>query len=198
MSRRSRLFGLALSGFLVAPASVAFIGPATATTPTDSTVTTGVLATANKTKYTNVNAVVRKGPGTNYAKIKTLGVGTKVTVTQTKNGWSKISNPTTGWIKSSLLSSTLGNTYYSYSEAIGKRMDTGCFLAGTEFKTVERLNFRALPTTDSSVLFTMDKGDRLTLNVDMCFAKDSWLSVDWIADDYYNGWVFTHYLVAVG
>jgi len=54
---------------------------------------------------------VRKGPGTSYAKIKTLSKGTEVTVYSTINGWSKIkANGVEGYVSSEYLSSTNPST----------------------------------------------------------------------------------------
>ena len=60
------------------------------------------------TKYVNSSSGlnVRKGPSTSYNKITTLANGTKVTVTSTNDGWSKITTgSTTGYVDSSYLTS---------------------------------------------------------------------------------------------
>lgn len=58
---------------------------------------------ASKAMYTTYNVKVRKGAGTNYQAVKTLPKGTKVSVSETKSGWSKISSPVAGYIRSDLL-----------------------------------------------------------------------------------------------
>jgi len=193
MSRKSHLTSLALSGLLVIPTGIAFVTPAYAASGTNSAV--AVLHTANKTKYTGTDANVRSGPGTKYKVVKTLKAGTKVVVTSSQSGWSKISSPKVGWIRSDLLSDTSTTSSELFIEnSVGKRMDSGCFLAGTTFKTTDDLNLRAKPTTASEIVLTVPKAEEITLNTDSCFGKDSWVSNDWYG---VRGWLFTHYLVAI-
>lgn len=76
-------------------------------------------STKTTTKYVKVNTVlnVRKGPGTNYAKIDQLSNGTKVTVYETKNGWSRIG--TNRWVSSDYLVSKT-TTAVSYKTTVNK------------------------------------------------------------------------------
>jgi len=104
------------TGLIVGAFSLTVLGLATPAYGSPSAeFATAKLAAESKTKYTNVNANVRSGPGTNKSKVGgTLPRGTKVTVTKTSQGWSdehgknvswsKISSPRTGWIRSDLLS----------------------------------------------------------------------------------------------
>jgi|GEM_PF-7047357 uncharacterized protein YraI len=49
---------------------------------------------------------VRSGPGTNYAKLKTLSRGEKISVLQEKNGWSRIASGQQ-WVSSKYISKSI-------------------------------------------------------------------------------------------
>ncbi|MEG0856344.1 MAG: SH3 domain-containing protein [Terrisporobacter sp.] len=70
-------------------------------------------STSTTTKYVNTSSGlnVRKGAGTNYAKVGNLSKGTKVSVSSTSKGWSKItSGNIKGYVSSEYLSSKKPST----------------------------------------------------------------------------------------
>jgi uncharacterized protein YgiM (DUF1202 family) len=81
---------------------------------------------------------LRTGPSTNAEIIKTLGAGTDVKVYEhDPKGWSKVShNGTTGYIKSD---------YLAIAAGAGKMT----------LKTIDGVNFRAGPSTDSGIIKTL-------------------------------------------
>ena len=69
-------------------------------------------ASAATTKYCEPEpgCIVRSGPSTSKSKVgDTLKQGKQVTVAKTQNGWSQISSPRAGWIRSDLLTGTKPN-----------------------------------------------------------------------------------------
>lgn len=79
------------------------------------------------TKYVKTNGGVlnvRKGPGTNYSIVSTLKNGTKISVYETKNGWSRIAS--SQWVSNDYLSSSAPTTtskvtvVYVYIPATGR------------------------------------------------------------------------------
>jgi colicin import membrane protein len=77
-----------------------------------------VLQAASRTMYTNAAAKVRQSATTSSRSLGTLKKGTKVTVIKTKNGWSQISNPKKGWIRSDLLTSKKTKTTSSSAKKL--------------------------------------------------------------------------------
>ena len=72
-------------------------------TNTETTTEKPTESTSTKTMYVTASWLnVRKGPGTNYAVVDCYKNGTKVTVYETKNGWSRIG--TNKWVSSKYLS----------------------------------------------------------------------------------------------
>lgn len=71
------------------------------------------------TRYVDVNTSlnVRKGPGTNYSIVDSLTDGEKVTVYETKNGWSRIGS--SRWVSSEYLTSNKSSSSTSYSTTVG-------------------------------------------------------------------------------
>jgi len=106
MKSKMRATAVIASLAILVPAPIAF---ATQAVALGSSVSASV-KTATKTMYTNVKAVVRMGPSTSAQKVDTLPKGTKVTVYETKNGWSRIAEKSDmswadRWIRSDLLTS---------------------------------------------------------------------------------------------
>ena len=71
------------------------------------------------TRYVDVNTSlnVRKGPGTNYSIVDSLKDGEKVTVYETKSGWSRIGS--SRWVSSEYLTSKKSSSSSSYSTKVG-------------------------------------------------------------------------------
>ena len=84
----------------------------TTSKPTTTTPTNVKKPTKKYTRYvhTSTKLNVRKGAGTKYKKVSTLKNNAKVTVYETKKGWSRIG--TNKWVSSSYL--------YSYKSTVGK------------------------------------------------------------------------------
>ena len=75
----------------------------TAKPKTETTSQKQTESTSTKTMYITASALnVRKGPGTNYSVVDCYKNGTKVTVYETKSGWSRIG--TNKWVSSKYLS----------------------------------------------------------------------------------------------
>ncbi len=119
--------------------------------------------TTTKTMYVTASWLnVRKGPGTNYSVVDCYKNGTKVTVYETKSGWSRIG--TNKWVSSSYLSATPVNTTSPkktiYKTTVGKtyKLKRRCTLysksnlSGTEYiykaNTTIKVLSHALATVD--------------------------------------------------
>ena len=72
------------------------------------------------TKYVKVNSAlnVRSGAGTNYGVVRTIANGTKVTVYEEKNGWSRIGNGE--WVSSQYLVSETSQPISSSGYKLGR------------------------------------------------------------------------------
>lgn len=84
---------------------------------------TGNVTTSTYTRYVNTNSLnlnVRNAP--NGSVIGSLKKGTQVTVAETNGSWSRITNPTNGWVSSSYLSSS-----YASSNFTSSRYTTGSY-----------------------------------------------------------------------
>ena len=142
----------------------------TAVTPTPEP-STGTTMYVNAKSGLNV----RSGPGTNYSIITALINGTKVTVYETSNGWSRIG--TNRWVSSEYLSSSTssgGNT--------GGSTTTTSYTA-TVTPNIG-LNIRSGPGTNYSILGAYTKGTRITITQESSgWGKTSrgWVSLDYIS-----------------
>lgn len=67
-------------------------------------------SSSSKAYYTTGNLNLRKGPSTSYSRIATIPSGTKLNVTSTSNGWSKVTyNGKTGYVDNRYLTSKTTN-----------------------------------------------------------------------------------------
>lgn len=99
----------------------------------------------------------RKGPGTNYASIKMLAKGTKVTVLALENGWYKLDvNGTTGYVSKAYIKMDTGSS--GGTETSGSA-DTA---TGTGTTTAS-VNFRKGPGTSHASIKMLAKGTKLTI-----------------------------------
>lgn len=118
---------------------------------------------------------VRSGPGTNYSIITALTNGTRVTVYETKSGWSRIG--TNRWVSSEYLSSSTssgGNT--------GGSTTTTSYTA-TVTPNIG-LNVRSGPGTNYSIITALTKGTRITITQESSgWGKTSrgWVSLDYVS-----------------
>ena len=103
------------------------------------------------------SANFRKGPGTNYAAIKTLSKGTKLTVLALENDWYKVDvNGTTGYISKAYIKLDATS---SGSSSAGGSSDTP---TGTG-TTTGSVNFRNGPGTNYAAIKMLAKGAKLTI-----------------------------------
>lgn len=120
---------------------------------------TGNVTTSTYTRYVNTNSLnlnVRSGPGTGYSIVGSLRKGTQVTVAETNGSWSRITNPTSGWVSSSYLSSSYVNT----SNTVGQTRKTkACYLYSNSNLTGTRYSYKANTTVTilSNVSSTVDR-----------------------------------------
>ena len=129
------------------------------------------------TMYVNAKSGlnVRSGPGTNYSIITALTNGTRVTVYETKSGWSRIG--TNRWVSSEYLSSSTssgGNT--------GGSTTTTSYTA-TVTPNIG-LNIRSGPGTNYSIVDAYTKGTRITITQESSgWGKTSrgWVSLDYVS-----------------
>lgn len=93
-----------------------------------ATENTGNVTTSTYTRYVSTNSLnlnVRNAP--NGSVIGSLKKGTQVTVAETNGSWSRITNPTSGWVSSSYLSSSYVSS--STSNTVGQTRKTKrCYL----------------------------------------------------------------------
>ena len=120
---------------------------------------TGNVTTSTYTRYVNTNSLnlnVRSGPGTGYSIVGSLRKGTQVTVTESNGSWSRITNPTSGWVSSSYL----GSSYVSSSNTVGQTRKTkACYLYSNSNLTGTRYTYKANTTVTilSNVSSTVDR-----------------------------------------
>ena len=115
---------------------------------------TGTVTTSTYTRYVSTNSLnlnVRNAP--NGSVIGSLKKGTQVTVAETNGSWSRITNPTSGWVSSSYLSSSTSNT-------VGQTRKTkACYLYSNSNLTGTRYTYKANTTVTilSNVSSTVDR-----------------------------------------
>lgn len=120
---------------------------------------TGNVTTSTYTRYVNTNSLnlnVRNAP--NGSVIGSLKKGTQVTVAETNGSWSRITNPTSGWVSSSYLSSSYVSS--STSNTVGQTRKTKrCYLYSNSNLTGTRYTYKANTTVTilSNVSATVDR-----------------------------------------
>ena len=123
------------------------------------------------TKYVKVNSAlnVRSGAGTNYGVIRTIANGTKVTVYEEKNGWSRIGNGE--WVSSQYLVSETSQPASSSGYKLGR------------YKvTASALNVRSGAGTNYSVKKTYKNGtvfDTYEINGSWAKTPSGWVCLDY-------------------
>lgn len=123
------------------------------------------------TKYVKVNSVlnVRSGAGTNYGVVRTIANGTKVTVYEEKNGWSRIGNGE--WVSSQYLVSETSQPTSSSGYKLGR------------YKvTASALNVRSGAGTNYSVKKTYKNGtvfDTYEINGSWAKTPSGWVCLDY-------------------
>lgn len=129
---------------------------------------------------------VRKGAGTNHAKIGTLKSGNKVTIQETKNGWHKVklSNGTVGWvsaeyIKVSTSSNTSNNTSSSNQTNVSNKIGT---------VNTSSLNVRKGAGTNYSIVGSVKSGQK----VGILSTSNGWYNV--VLPSGSKGWVSSKYI----
>ena len=118
---------------------------------------TSVVTTSTYTRYVNTNSLnlnVRNAP--NGAVISSLKKGTQVTVAETNGNWSRITNPISGWVSSSYLSTSYSNV----SNTVGQTRKTkACYLYSNSNLTGTRYTYKANTTVTilSNISSTVDR-----------------------------------------
>lgn len=115
---------------------------------------------------TTVNLNIRSGPSTNDAIIGKLPPQSFAYILGTQNDWVKIS---TGSIESGYVSAT----YLFSEEEIKELCDKNKWIFGTV--TVEVLNVRSGPSTNTDVLSKLKKGEKVTILPSKSF--NEWLAI---------------------
>lgn len=124
-----------------------------------ATENTGTVTTSTYTRYVSTNSLnlnVRNAP--NGSVIGSLKKGTQVTVAETNGSWSRITNPTSGWVSSSYLSSSYVSS--STSNTVGQTRKTkACYLYSNSNLTGTRYTYKANTTVTilSNVSSTVDR-----------------------------------------
>lgn len=110
---------------------------------------------------------VRSEPSTSSDRVASLTYGTRVTITETKDGWGKMSK---GWI----------SLKYVYMD--GDRGTNGC----TGVITGTTLNVRSGPGTNYDKVSSLSKGDKVTVLQRIDVGKTQWgyVAGGWICMDY--------------
>lgn len=132
---------------------------------------TAPVSNTTSTKYVKVNSAlnVRSGAGTNYGVVKTITNGTKVTVYEETNGWSRIGNGE--WVSSQYLVSETSQPVQSNGYKLGR------------YKvTAKALNVRSGAGTNYGVKKTYKQGTVF----DTYEIKGSWARTPsgWVCLDY--------------
>ena len=127
-----------------------------------ATENTGNVTTSTYTRYVNTNSLnlnVRNAP--NGSVIGSLKKGTQVTVAENNGSWSRITNPTSGWVSSSYLSTS----YVSSSNIVGQTRKTkACYLYSNSNLTGTRYTYKA--NTTVTILSNVSSSvDRVRVNV---------------------------------
>lgn len=127
-----------------------------------ATENTGNVTTSTYTRYVNTNSLnlnVRNAP--NGSVIGSLKKGTQVTVAENNGSWSRITNPTSGWVSSSYLSTS----YVSSSNTVGQTRKTkACYLYSNSNLTGTRYTYKA--NTTVTILSNVSSSvDRVRVNV---------------------------------
>ena len=127
-----------------------------------ATENTGNVTTSTYTRYVNTNSLnlnVRNAP--NGSVIGSLKKGTQVTVAENNGSWSRITNPASGWVSSSYLSTS----YVSSSNTVGlTRKTKACYLYSNSNLTGTRYTYKA--NTTVTILSNVSSSvDRVRVNV---------------------------------
>lgn len=101
---------------------------------------------------------LRRGPGTNYARVSTLEYGVRMWVTEKKDGWAKIKGARSqkgalGWVSMNYLSKKLPQ-----SSAKSGNDDIGSYIV-----TASTLNVRQNPNSSGKIIGKFSYGTRLVL-----------------------------------
>ncbi len=123
---------------------------------------------------------VRSGPGTNHSRIDQISRGTEVSIIKDENGWLQIRLPNNGlgWISGRYVNVLSTPETTSSSGVTGA--ETLQNVTGVINSSV--VNVREQPTTDSSIVSRMTRGEQVTLRE----KKDDWY---YINSGSTEGWV---------
>ena len=127
---------------------------------------TSTVTTSTYTRYVNTNSKnlnVRSGAGTGYSIVGSLAKGTQVTVAETNENWSRITNPVSGWVSSEYLSSTY--TTQNISNTVDQTRKTkACYLYSNSNLTGTRYTYKA--NTTVTILENISSNvDRIRVNI---------------------------------
>ena len=144
-----------LQGYIAKDALALSSGNSTNNTGGSGTINSGAVS---GTGTTTGSVNFRKGPGTNYASIKMLSKGAKVTVLALENGWYKIDvNGTTGYVSKAYIKVDTNSTGAPTDTSGSSDTATG---TGT---TTGSVNFRKGPGSSYASIKMLSKGTKLTI-----------------------------------
>ena len=144
-----------LQGYIAKDALALSSGNSTNNTGGSGTINSGAVS---GTGTTTGSVNFRKGPGTNYASIKMLSKGAKVTVLALENGWYKIDvNGTTGYVSKAYIKVDTNSAGAPTDTSGSSDTATG---TGT---TTGSVNFRKGPGSSYASIKMLSKGTKLTI-----------------------------------
>ena len=144
-----------LQGYIAKDALALSSGNSTNNTGGSGTINSGAVS---GTGTTTGSVNFRKGPGTNYASIKMLSKGTKVTVLALENGWYQLDvNGTTGYVSKAYIKVDTNSTGTPTDTSGSSDTATG---TGT---TTGSVNFRKGPGTSYASIKMLSKGTKFTI-----------------------------------
>ncbi len=132
--------------------------------------------------FANVNDAlnIRKGPGTNYARVGKLGKNAYCIVESVENGWAKISSgPVKGYCTTEYL--IMGNEAVKLAEKLGS-------LTATVNRGITNLNVRSTPdTTADNVIAKVSAGEKFKVVKEVVISKNdpeakTFVQIEWNSD----------------
>ena len=127
------------------------------------------LAIANVTSSLNI----RKGPGTSYAKVGILAKDAACIIESIDdNGWAKV--------KSGAVSGYVDTSYLLMEEEAVERAQEIATLYAKVNSTVNALNVRTEPSTDSTIITKVKAGEQMLVSKEVVVNKDDETSKVWV------------------
>lgn len=172
--------GNALGGFSVV--SNDFFENAAEDNTTDTTELFSLVEVPEGIAFANVTDAlnVRKGPGTNYARVGKLGKNAHCIVEKVENGWAKItSGPVKGYCSTEYL--IMGDSAIEMAERLGA-------LTATVNRGIKNLNVRSAPdTTADNIIAKVSGGESFKVVKEVVISKNdpeakTFVQIEWNSD----------------